>query len=476
MLNPNAAAARPDGSLTSEGPAGWGRRSHPALLVAVLVVGVLSYQLNSSMLTPALPDMAKALGVSSTNIGQVSSLFFLAGAISGVVLSRWSDFIGRRRALVIVLIVLAFGTLLCIFAPTLPVLLIGRVLQGASSAAFQLSYVILNERMTPRVFGTALGIITAVNGGIGGVDGYIGGLLAESFGFRSIFVVIFFFGLIGLVGVLLVVPGGKPAEVVGKMDWAGGATLSLGLICATYFVSDGSDSGWLALPTLLFLLGAIVFFVVFWWIEKKRTTPLIAVHHLRSRQVWPVLATTILTLSSIFAVINFSVVLLSQGNGPGFGMSASVSALLYLMPAALIGVAAAPFSGWLAGKRGWILILRTGLFISLLAMAAIATFAFHQWIVFALVAVLGITYNGLVLTTSNGLGVLLSPAEAPAALPGLNGAAFGIGASLGIGIVAPFIGQGTAAGYTTGLWISVGITLCALVASLFIAPRKGQRI
>lgn len=472
--------SQPNATATPEREAravrGAGRSPHPALLVAVLVIGVLSYQLNSSMLTPALPDMAKTLGVSATDIGQVSSLFFLAGAVSGVVLSRWSDFIGRRRALVIVLIVLAIGTLLCIFAPTLPILLVGRVLQGASSAAFQLSYVILNERMTPKVFGTALGIITAVNGGVGGVDGYLGGLLSDSFGYRSIFVVIFLFGLIGLVGVALVVPGGRPAEVTGKMDWAGGATLSVGLISATYFVSEGSDVGWLAAPTLLFLAGAVVFFVAFWWIEKKRTTPLIAVQHLRSRQVWPVIATTILTLSGIFAVINFSVVLLSQGHAPGFGMSAADSALLYLMPPALIGVAAAPFSGWLAGKRGWILILRVGLFLSVLALAAIASFAFQQWLVFAMVAVLGVTYNGLVLTTSNGLGVLLSPAEAPAALPGLNGAAFGIGASLGIGVVAPFIGRATAAGYTTGLWISVAITLGALIASFFIAPRAGTRV
>jgi Arabinose efflux permease len=473
MSHPNPTVPR----TRSRGPVNTpGRSVHPVALVAVLIMGVLSYQLNSGMLSPALPDMAKTLGVSSTDIGQVSSLFFLAGAVSGIVLARWSDFIGRRRALIIVLIVLAAGTLLCIFAPNLPVLLIGRVLQGASSAAFQLTYVILNEQMTPKRFGMTLGIITAVNGGIGGVDGYIGGLLADGFGYRSIFVVIFIFGLIGLVGVALVVPSGRPSEVEGKMDWAGGGALSIGLICATYFVSQGSSAGWLAPSTLLFLAGTVVFFVAFWWIEKRRSTPLIAVHHLRSRQVWPVIATTILTLSGIFAVINFSVVLLSQGHAPGFGMSAAGSALLYLMPPALIGVAAAPLAGWIAGKRGWILMLRVGLFVSLLVVAAIATFAFDQWIVFALVAVLGITYNGLVLTTSNGLGVLLSPSEAPAALPGLNGAAFGIGASLGIGIVAPFIGQATAAGYTAGLWISAGITLGALITSLFILPRADHKL
>jgi hypothetical protein len=50
------------------------------------------------------------------------------------------------------------------------------VLQGASSAAFQISYVILAETLPAAVFPTVLGILTAINGGVGGVDGWIGGL------------------------------------------------------------------------------------------------------------------------------------------------------------------------------------------------------------------------------------------------------------------------------------------------------------
>lgn len=458
----------------ADAPAFHGRRA--VILVAVLVMGVLSYQLNASMIAPALPDMAKELGATPAAISQVSSLFFLAGAIAGIALSRWSDFIGRRRALMIVLSVLAVGTVLCILAPNLPVLLAGRALQGASSAAFQLAYIILSETLSAKVFGTTLGIITAVNGGVGGVDGYIGGLMTENLGYRSIFVAVFVVGLIGLAGVAFVVPKGRPAATTGTMDWAGAGTLSVALICITYYVSQGSSDGWLADAPLTFLAGAVAAFCAFVWVEKKRTTPLIALHHLRSRQVWPVIATTILTLTGVFAVINFTVVLLSQGPTPGFGMTASTSALLYLMPAALIGVAAAPLAGWLAGKYGWLLVLRIGLVLSLLALIAVALFAFSPWVVVGLIAFLGITYNGLVLTTVNGIGVLLSPKEAPAALPGLNGAAFGIGAGLGIGIVAPFVGQGTSSGYVTALWISAGVTLLALLSSLLIAPREGQRI
>jgi predicted MFS family arabinose efflux permease len=462
--------------LTPSGqPAIRGRQA--VSLVAVLLVGVLSYQLNASMVTPALPSMAKSLGVGSDSIAQVSSLFFLAGSVAGLVLARWGDFLGRRRALIVVLCTLVAGTLICLFAPSLPVLLAGRVIQGSSSAAFQLTYVILSESMSVRTFGVTLGIITAINGGVGGIDGYLGGMLTEHFTYRSIFVVVLAVAVIGLIGTMRVVPkGGRPPGVEGSMDWSGAAAMSVALIALTYFVSEGSSRGWADPLTLALAAGTIVAFAVFVLIERRAATPLIAVRHLRSRQVWPVVATTLLALSGIFAVINFSVVMLSQGSAPGYSMTASHSALLYLMPPAMIGVAAAPAAGWLAGRIGWRRVQRIGLLSSLAILAVIAAMAFNPYLVCAMIALLGVTYNGLVLTATNGLGVLLSPKEAPAALPGLNGAAFGLGASLGIGLVAPFVAQATKAGYTTGLWISVGITLGAALTSFAVAGRQNKGV
>lgn len=438
-------------------------------LVATLILTVVAFQLNSSMITPALPDIAAQLSAPMDAVSQVSSLFFLAGAVGGVVLARWSDFIGRKRALLIVLVLIALGTVLCIAAPNLPLLLVGRVLQGASSAAFQIAYVILAETLPAAVFPTVLGVLTAINGGVGGVDGWIGGLLADAFGFRSLFVVILVVAVVAIGCVVLAVPRDGEPSSRGRMDWWGAAALSAGLICITYFVSQGSARGWLDMVTLLFLAGAIAAFAVFVVIERRRRTPLIAVHHLRSRQVWPVLATTVLTLSSVFTVINFTIVVLSQDAEAGYGLPASTSALLYLAPPALIGLAAAPLSGWLAGRIGWIPVLRVGLVACVVILALVALFPHSLWTVFALFALLGVTYNGVVLTTTNGLGVLQSPDDAPAILPSMNSTAFGFGASLGIAIVAPFVASG---GYGLALWISVGISALALVASLFLQPKS----
>ena len=111
-----------------------------------------------------------------------------------------------------------------------------------------------------------------------------------------------------------------------------------------------------------------------------------------------------------------------------------------------------------------------GLALSTCALAASALFLNHKWIVFASAALLGIFYNGLALTTINGLGVILSPKDAPGALPGLNGACFGIGAGLGIAIVAPVAAGGNLASYQTALWISAIITAVALAVSMWVQP------
>lgn len=439
-----------------------------SILITTLLLGVLSFQLNASMVTPALPQIGADFDADSAAIAQVQSMFFLAGAISGPIMGRWSDFLGRRKALLLVLGVMAAGTVLCLLAPTLPLLIVGRFLQGVSSAVFALAYIVLRENLDARMFGTSVGILAAVNGGVAGFDGYVGGLMTEAFGFRSIFLVVLGLTAVAALCIVAVVPAGRPSSSDGHMDWWGAGFLSVFLICLSYFVTTGSATGWGSAQALLFGVGTIVAFACFYAIEKRRKSPLIAVHHLRSRNVWTVIATTVLTLTGIFAIMNFTVVLLSQDPANGFGLSASISALLFLTPAALIGVFAAPLAGWLTSRTGWIKTLRIGTAMSLACAIAAALFADNQWAVLAAVAALGIFYNGFFLTAINGLSVLLSPKDAPGSLPGLNGASFGTGASLGVALVAPFAGLGTDGGYAVALWISVGATAAAFLVSLLV--------
>jgi predicted MFS family arabinose efflux permease len=426
------------------------------------------------MVAPAVPEIARRLQSTPGLVGISQTLFFLVGGIAGIVLTRYSDHAGRRKILVYSLIVMSVGTVLAMLAPNVAILSAGRLLQGASGSIFQITYLILRDILTPKQFGPALGLVTAISCGVGGADQFLGGMLSDHWGFRSIFFVILVVGIAGIALSKLYVPESLAASG-GRMDWTGAAALSAALIFVNVGVARGGSQGWLSPITLALLSVAAACFVAFWFVEKGSHHPLISTAHLKSPQIWPIIATTLATLTGLFAATNFTVVVFSQDARAGYGMSATASALLFLSPAAAIGVFAAPVTGWLAPRVGWRIIMWTGLALSIFTMAMATLMLDHKWIVVAAFALLGIFYNGLALTTINGLGVILSPEDAPGSLPGLNGACFQIGAGLGIALVGPVLSSGTFASYQEAMWISTAIVVLALFASLFVRGAVSQR-
>jgi predicted MFS family arabinose efflux permease len=445
-----------------------------ATLVGALIFVILSYQFGSTLLAPALPTIAGDLGESPEAVARLQSLFFMSGAVLGVALSRWSDYIGRRRSLIIILTVCTAGTVICLFATNLPMLIIGRILQGSSNAAYTICYLVLAERLDKKLFGIALGIVASINGGVGGIDSLIGGIVTDTLGWRFLFGIILLAAVLGYIGLLTLVPRDERTESTGRMDWWGAATMAVFLACLSSFIENVPALGLSDGLTLAYLGGMVLAAVAFVIAELKVPQPLIAVSALRSRRVWPVFMTTLLTLCGTFSFVNYTMVLFTQGDG-GYAMSASRSAMLYLTPQSLAGVIAAIFAGYLAQRFGWYLSLRVSAGLTVLLMAAINLFLAHQAVVFVLLILLGAVYMGQLFTTVNGISVINSPKDSPGALPGINGAAFGIGASAGIAVVAPIAAGGAFVNYQNALWVSVGFVLAAFVMTLILRAAEGER-
>jgi predicted MFS family arabinose efflux permease len=351
-------------------------------------------------------------------------------------------------------------------------LVVGRVLQGGSVISFGLSYLILREHLSGPAFGACVGIVSSINGGVAGVDALLGGIMADQLGFKSIFVLILVIGVVAIGFAWFAVPGGKPTSpVTGTMDWWGAALLGLALAAVNLFLSEGGSAGWTSVPALAWLGTAVLALLVFLVVETKVPSPLIAVRHMRSREVWPVITTIILALSSFFLVLNFIVPAIAEDHQVGFGLSATAMALLFLTPAALIGLGSAPLAGRLAVRTSFVTTLRIGIVATLVVTVATAVFALDRWAVFALMVLFGITYNGLLLTSASGMGVVQAPDEAPGSLPGISNACFGIGASIGFSWAGPIVGSGGAAGYHTALWTVVAIGVVALGSAFVLRPK-----
>ena len=89
------------------------KRQHYGLTLAVLAVAGLSFALLQTMVAPALPAIQREFGASTTAVTWVLTVYLLTASIATPVLGRLGDMFGKERLLVIVLLVLAAGTLIC---------------------------------------------------------------------------------------------------------------------------------------------------------------------------------------------------------------------------------------------------------------------------------------------------------------------------------------------------------------------------
>lgn len=147
--------------------------------------------------------------------------------------------------------------------------------------------------------------------------------------------------VIALIAVGVTMPRHEVGLIEGRMDWWGAALMTVVLIALTKLVAHGSAQGRGAVTTLIYIAIFVVSAVAFTLVERRRHDPLINPAHLVSRQIWPLLATTILFTVAFSAVIYFTFVLFAQDTKVGYGLSAAVIAAL-----------ASPFTGWLTGTIG----------------------------------------------------------------------------------------------------------------------------
>ena len=439
-------------------------------MVTALLVAVMSFMLNATMIAPAIRDIETELGDGS--YAAMSTYFYLAGAVGNVVLIRWSDFIGRKRMLYGVLILLLIGTVLCIVSTSLPVVLTGRALQGVSNVTYGLAFLVMRERLDDKTFGFSSGLVTAASGGIAGVDGLVGGVLSDRFGYQSIFVVIGVVGVLGIVLIAAAVPGDDVSRAApGRMDWKGAALIALGVAGINMFFSAGGDSGWASPLAIGFVVVAIAALSALVVVERRIEHPLVNIDQLRSREAWPLIAATILNMGSFMVVIGFIVPYIAEDRDSGFGLSGWMTALLFITPAAIIQLMVSPIAGRIGVRIGFVTLLRAGTAGGVVMTALAATFANDKVPLAIIVALMGFAYTGIAGTAMGILGVVQAPEDEPGSLPGISNAAYGIGSSLGFAWAGPVVGGGTASTFAMAMWVCVGIGIVSLCLSLVLRPR-----
>lgn len=459
------------------------KRKSTAALMFALLAACFAFQLNASMLSPALKGMETQLHATTAQIGLTQTAFFASAAVFSLFLPRLADLRGRRRVLSMMLLITGMGCVVSAMAPNVTWLFTGRIIQGVAGPVVVMCLILLRTHVTdPRKYALLLGIITSVNGGIAGVDAIAGGWLSENFGFASIFWSMAVVAVFAALALQLMANESTVADPP-PMDWTG-TILLVAAVGSLYLVFNElaalANTNWGLIGILAVV--AVITFVAFWKTESKVAHPLVKIKYLRSRATWGLLLTTLLTLTGVFAVMNQIVPAIAQDTESGAGLSASHAPFVTLTPYALAGLAMGPVSGYLAGKFGYKRVLQVGLFCSVVGvMLTLALIKSDNLPLLTGISILvGIAYAGMANITLNGLCVILSPSDNPGYLPGLNAGAFNLGAGLSF-VVLPLVQTalheqgGAEAGYIGGIITGAAILFLAFAASFLIPKPQDNR-
>ena len=429
-----------------------------AIAASVLVVG-----LDLTVLNLALPSIAVSLHASTGDLQWIVDSYSLVLAALILPAGLLGDRYGRKRVLVIALVVFGAASLACAYATSTGTLIAARAVLGIGAAAiFPLALsvlpVLFEEADRQRAV-AAIGGATMLSFPIGPI---VGGYLLDHFWWGSVFLINVPVVVLALVAVVTLLPESRSA-VRPRIDLAGMAVSSAGLVALTYgFIKAGQD-GWSdGLAVGLIAAGAVALAaalpLVEGWVARRGGQPLADLQLFKSASFR---AGTILATLISFAMFGLFFALpqyfqdVRGANALGSGLR-----LLPLVGGMLIGMVAgtrlgsprratggAPAAGPAVGPRA---LVTTGYLIMAAAMGlgALTGLGSSTGYVLAWVALAGLGL-GLVMPTAMGVALGALSAERSGAGSALLTAMRQVGSTVGVAVLGTVISTSYSSGVAT---------------------------
>jgi EmrB/QacA subfamily drug resistance transporter len=252
------------------------RVARPRTALAVLCGASFLAVVDTTIVSIALPTIRDAMGLTASGSQWVLSSYALAFGGLLLFFGRLGDIVGRRRTFVTGLVVFAAGSLLAGAAVQPWMLVAGRILQGLSAGAFvPNSLSLLTATFTEaRARSRAIAAYGAM-AGLGFVAGMVGGgVITELWGWRWIFWINVPFAAL-MLGSARALAEHRGTSRRGRLDAAGGVTVTIGVTAVIFAVTSGPRLGWLSVATVgagLLGLAATGAFVA---VERRHADPLL---------------------------------------------------------------------------------------------------------------------------------------------------------------------------------------------------------
>ncbi|WUD78123.1 MFS transporter [Streptomyces sp. NBC_00510] len=413
-------------------------------LVAALGLGAMVVSMMQTLVVPVLGTVQRDLNASAADVSWLTTATLLSAAVCTPLLGRAGDQYGRRPVLLGALALTLIGSVLAALSATLPLLIAGRALQGASTAVFPLAQAVLRDELPARRLPAAMGTVSGTLAFGNGLALVGAGLLTTGPApdYHRVFWLAAAMSALSLAAVAAVVP---PSRVTtgGRLDWLGALGLATTLVLLMLPLSRGTVWGWTSAPTLGCLAAGALAAAAWIRVERAAADPLVDVRMLVHRPVLFANLAGLLLGYAMFSqfILVSALVQIPPAAGYGFGASVLRASVQYLLPPALASLAAARLGGLLVRRTGPRRTLAMGAAVGAVGFALSATAHGRGALVVGAAVLVGVAI-AFGFTALPAALLTAVPPEHTGAANGVNSVARSVGSSLAGALVATLVAAG----------------------------------
>jgi len=236
--------------------------------VATLIAGTI--------INVAIPDIMGAFGIGQDKAQWLATSFLAASTVSMLMNSWLIQALGVRSTVVIAISVFMAGSVLGSISPTMDMLIVARILQGAATGvvaplSMSLVFLLFPHGKQGAVMGiTAIGVVLAP-----AVGPVLGGVLIDSFNWRYVYLMGVPISLVVLPMAAALMPRRDRSQPRPPLDWVGLVLLTLGICGLLIALSNGQREGWTSNFVLFWFGASIAGTSLFLWWETHTDHPLL---------------------------------------------------------------------------------------------------------------------------------------------------------------------------------------------------------
>lgn len=327
--------------------------------LALLTVSIGTYMstLIASIVNISFPRLTKVFNTDASVVMWVSVAYLLVSVSLVFIFGKMGDIFGRKKIYTIGFAIFTVGLILCALSQSVIQLIMARVVQAVgASMTVALSTAIVTAVFPSEERGKALGIQGAtVSAGL--LSGpVLGGVLVDLLDWQAIFYVPIPIALVGMIMAIVCLKEQKASVSKWRFDWWGAVIMSLGLACLLLFFNFGGKNGFGEPLAVIFGISAAVLIILFVFIERKTTQPILDLKLFRNR----LFSTGSISLIIMFIAMSANMFLMPFYLIEGLGFPASRAGFIYAaVPITTLVIG--PFSGWLSDKIGYRLLCTAGM-------------------------------------------------------------------------------------------------------------------